>query len=74
MALHDISSSQLDTSISRAEKILQSTPDRLWLDCFRYCQRRRNISDTSEEYEFKDGSTLILDTSSAIPIPVRVKS
>lgn len=67
MALHDTSNPLISTPISMAEKIRRSEPDRLWLECFHYCKRRRNISATVEEYEFRDGSTLMLNTSSAIP-------
>lgn len=71
MALHDSSTSPLSLKkTSIAEQILKSEKDRLWLDCFRRCKRRSNLSDTTEQYEFADGSTVVLDTSSAIPIPI----
>ena len=72
MALRDARDvSNVSRPASLADKLLKANPDRLWLDCFRCCKTRRNITEHIEEYKFSDGSTLMLDTRPAIPKPVR---
>ncbi len=55
---------------SKAEQALMVEKGHLWLHCFRTCKSCKSISKNLTQYEFGDGSSLILDSSADFPAPV----
>ncbi len=55
---------------SKAEQALMVEKGHLWLHCFRTCKSCKSLSKNLTQYEFGDGSSLILDSSADFPAPV----
>lgn len=55
---------------SRAEQALMVDKGHLWLHCFRTCKCCISLSNNLTQYEFGDGSSLILDANGDFPSPV----
>lgn len=55
---------------SKADEALLVEKGHLWLHCFRTCKSCKSLSKNLTQYEFGDGSTLILDSSADFPSPV----
>ncbi len=55
---------------TQAEQALSVERERIWLQCFRLCVRCHQLANSLTEYEFRDGSTVTLDTSHSFPVPV----
>lgn len=61
----------LETSyVSKADEALNVEKGHLWLHCFRTCTSCKALSKNLTQYEFGDGSSLILDSSHDFPAPV----
>ncbi|WP_139142076.1 hypothetical protein [Alteromonas lipolytica] len=55
---------------SKADKALMVEKGHLWLHCFRTCKSCKSLSKNLTQYEFEDGSSIILDSSADFPAPV----
>lgn len=67
MSVHKIQ----NPTISQADKALQIDKGHLWLHCFRTCAVCKTLSPHLTQYEFGDGSSVVLDSSGEFPEPVR---
>lgn len=56
---------------TQAEQALRTDEAHVWLQCFRMCKRCHPLSETLTEYEFSDGSKVILDASYPFPKPIK---
>ncbi|TPV62165.1 hypothetical protein FJ444_02530 [Aestuariibacter sp. GS-14] len=55
---------------TQAENALKIDKGHLWLHCFRTCSECNEISADLTQYVFRDGSSLVLDSSHDFPIVV----
>ncbi len=56
--------------VTQADSALKVDKGHLWLHCFRTCSECNEISSDLTQYTFRDGSSLVLDSSHDFPVPV----
>ncbi|SHG10797.1 hypothetical protein SAMN05216361_1304 [Marisediminitalea aggregata] len=55
---------------TQADSALNVDRGHLWLHCFRTCKECKELSSDLTQYVFRDGSSLVLDSSHDFPVPV----
>lgn len=60
--------------LTQAERALSVDKSHIWLQCFRTCVRCDDLENSQTRYEFSDGSSVVLDSTTSFPIPVQVNT